>query len=87
MDTRTGRIESIYTEEDERDALERGLVPLTPKQLEKAAPMSHKQRIAYAKSADFRTDREELATLHHSMHGGKTRSQRKRERRNRGRNR
>jgi hypothetical protein len=25
MDTKTGRIESIYTEEDERDALERGL--------------------------------------------------------------
>jgi hypothetical protein len=87
MDTRTGRIEAIYTDEDAQDAKKRGLVPLSNEQLAEVAPMSREQRIAYAKSPAFRTDREELASLHHSMHSGKTRAQRKRLRRNRGRNR
>lgn len=87
MNTSTGRIEAIYTEEDERDARERGLVTLTHQQLEKAATMSHEQRVAYAKTAEFREAREELQSLHFSMLSGKTKAQRKRERRNRGKRR
>lgn len=48
MDPKTGRIELITTEEDERDAKKRGLVPIPPEQVARVSAMNRHDRRAWA---------------------------------------
>lgn len=60
MDPNTGRIQAIYTEEDEQDARDNGLIPLTAEQAAEVGPMNRKQRRAWAKKNLTRAQRKEL---------------------------
>lgn len=73
MDPRTGRIELIATEEDERDARRRGLVPIPQSEQARVFNMNRQQRRAWA--------REQLATVHQARQGGRSSNQRKASRR------
>ena len=69
MQPSTGRIELIATEEDERDARRRGLVPIPPADQQRVFNMNRQQRRAWA--------REQLVANHHSRQGDSSRNQRK----------
>jgi hypothetical protein len=47
MDPKTGRIEVITTEEDERDAKKRGLVPIPPDEVARVSAMNRHDRRAW----------------------------------------
>lgn len=78
MDPRTGRIELVVTEEDERDARQRGVVPLTVEQFERVGRMSRAERRAWMSRHQRASPKTLLRTRQRKAKVGKARRKQQR---------